>query len=341
MEHAHRRTGASPVPTRLGDKTVIGIYTASDDPHAQHVMHMLEQRRIPFIRFDRADFTQEMRFVSSFSSQAGDSRCFFTIGDARYSLNSLTSIWYRRPTKTFPLADSYAPAYAQYAQSEARKGFDGVLRGLPCLWVSHPAHIEAADWKPLQLRAAQNLGFPIPETVITNDVQAVKEFFTACNGNIVYKSLSSGALFNGDGSRSHVIFTTPVTWEMIDASIGVTANLFQEFIAPKEGALRINVIGQHVFATRISAHSEEAYVDWRQDYDALTYTAYQLPPRVEDLCLKLVRHFHLVFSTIDLIVRDGKYFFLDLNANGQWLWIEQETGQPLTEAFIQLLEGNV
>ena len=319
---------------------MIGIYTASDDPHAQHVIQALKQRGLPFLRFDRTDFTQKMHFTSSFSPQTRDNKSFFTIGGMTYFLNSLTSIWYRRPSKNFPLADHYTPEHAQYAQSEARKGFDGVLRSLSCLWVSHPAHLEAAEWKPLQLRAAQVVGFPIPRTLITNDVQAVEEFFSACNGHIVYKSLSSGALFNEDGSRSHAIFTTPVRREMLDASIGVTANLFQEFIPPKEGALRVNVIGQRVFATKISAHSEDAYIDWRQDYDALTYETYHLPVSVEEVCLKLVRHFNLAFSTLDLIPYNGNYFFLDLNANGQWLWIEQETGQPLTEALIHLLEGN-
>jgi hypothetical protein len=46
-----------------------------------------------------------------------------------------------------------------------------------------------------------------------------------------------------------------------------------------------------------------------------------------------------VYSTIDLIVTpDGDHVFLELNPNGQYLWVEEMTGTPISEAIADLLE---
>jgi hypothetical protein len=38
-----------------------------------------------------------------------------------------------------------------------------------------------------------------------------------------------------------------------------------------------------------------------------------------------------------VLTPDGRYVFLELNPNGQWAWIERETGMPLCEALVDLL----
>ena len=53
----------------------------------------------------------------------------------------------------------------------------------------------------------------------------------------------------------------------------------------------------------------------------------------------LVRRFGLQFAALDLLVTPGgRYVFVDLNSNGQWGWIENQTGLPLTETLVTLLE---
>jgi hypothetical protein len=46
----------------------------------------------------------------------------------------------------------------------------------------------------------------------------------------------------------------------------------------------------------------------------------------------------LVFGTVDMkIDASGDYHFLEVNAQGQFLWIEIETGLPLSAAMADLL----
>jgi glutathione synthase/RimK-type ligase-like ATP-grasp enzyme len=48
----------------------------------------------------------------------------------------------------------------------------------------------------------------------------------------------------------------------------------------------------------------------------------------------------LVYAAIDLrLTPDGDHVFLEVNPAGQWLFIEQATGQPISEAIAGVLAG--
>jgi glutathione synthase/RimK-type ligase-like ATP-grasp enzyme len=59
---------------------------------------------------------------------------------------------------------------------------------------------------------------------------------------------------------------------------------------------------------------------------------------VEERCVRLVAQLGLCYGAIDLVLTpDGRYIFLEINPNGQYLWIERMTGLPITEAICDLL----
>ncbi|MEV4245300.1 hypothetical protein AB0J63_18065 [Streptosporangium canum] len=50
----------------------------------------------------------------------------------------------------------------------------------------------------------------------------------------------------------------------------------------------------------------------------------------------------LTYGAIDLILTpDGRYVFLEINPNGQFLWIEDATGLPIGAAIGDLLMSGV
>jgi hypothetical protein len=52
--------------------------------------------------------------------------------------------------------------------------------------------------------------------------------------------------------------------------------------------------------------------------------------------------FGLNFASLDMIVTpDGEFVFLELNPNGQWLWLEYELGLPLVASMADLLTSNL
>jgi glutathione synthase/RimK-type ligase-like ATP-grasp enzyme len=54
--------------------------------------------------------------------------------------------------------------------------------------------------------------------------------------------------------------------------------------------------------------------------------------------VSLVKRLGLCYGTIDLVLTpDDRYVFLEINPNGQFLWIEQLTGLPISDAICDLL----
>jgi len=115
--------------------------------------------------------------------------------------------------------------------------------------------------------------------------------------------------------------------------------VFQEYI-PKALELRISIVGHQVFAAAIySQMTERTKHDWRRyDLEKTPHAVYILPAGVERACIDIVQHYGLAFAAIDMVVTpQGDFVFLELNPNGQWLWIERLTGQPISDAIADML----
>jgi hypothetical protein len=72
------------------------------------------------------------------------------------------------------------------------------------------------------------------------------------------------------------------------------------------------------------------------------YEPYDLPQDVRGALLEMVSGLGLRFCSADLVLTpDGRHVFLDLNPNGQWLWLELEAGLPLSAAMAGLLAAGI
>ena len=55
--------------------------------------------------------------------------------------------------------------------------------------------------------------------------------------------------------------------------------------------------------------------------------------------LSLLKTLNLRFGAIDFILdKKGNYIFLEINPNGQWAWIEKQTGYEISNEITNLLE---
>ncbi len=63
-----------------------------------------------------------------------------------------------------------------------------------------------------------------------------------------------------------------------------------------------------------------------------------LPNDVAKRCVDLVAQCGLTYGAIDLILTpDGRYVFLELNSAGEYGWIEEMSGLPISEAIADFL----
>jgi hypothetical protein len=313
------------------------VLTQRIDPHVDPVAEEIKRRGMRPLRFDFADFPKNVQLAATLESTGWEGRLCHA-GEA-YALDSIQSIWWRRPHAPAASARYDAPVRA-FLNLENLRGFLGILQEKEhaLFWVSRRDCIAAAEFKPAQLSKAQAIGLLTPRTLLTTDPEAARRFYHECAGRVILKAVAKGFLDpnNQQGfGEERYIYTSPLLPEDLDflSEVQICAHLFQERL-DKLMDLRVVVIGRRVFA--IGIHSP--HLDWRIDYNALSYSREQLPDEVEQKVLTLVQAFGLQFSSMDFILtKERNYVFIEGNPNGQFLWLAPPTGLPMAEAMADLL----
>lgn len=313
----------------MTDHRPVLVVTNLDDPTTDLVIRELHDRDIPVVRFDSGDFPATLSIEATITSAGIEGSLSTPTRTA--DLTQARSLYYRRPSGfCFPHLDEQT---ARFAATQARYGLGGILASLPgCLYVNHPHRIGDAEFKPSGLAAAVTAGFNIPPTLVTSSPDAAREFIKTTPGPVIYKPLSA-PLYRIDGV-SCTVQVQEVTADQIDDTVAGTVHLFQH-VVDKQADVRVTVIGDRVFAVRIDCE----LLDWRTDYDALSYTVVEPPPGITKALYTYLNHFGLVFGCFDFAVdREGGWWFLECNPSGQWAWLEPETGLPMVAAMGDLLE---
>lgn len=303
------------------------------DISADAMVRELTNRDVPVFRTDMSRFPQSLAVDATFRSGRWEG---WVNGPSRsLDLAGVRSVWYRAPT-TFQFPAGLSPSERQHAYNEAKLGFGGVLLSLPARWVNHPGREADAAYKPVQLATAARCGLTVTNTLVTNMPEAVRRF-AAAHGDVVTKMFGAVAILE-QGGRS-VAHTDRLTPALLDdlRGIEVTAHQFQRWV-PKAHESRVVVVGSHQFAVAIRAGSEAAYVDWRTDYDNLTYERVDPPELVTAGIRALMRELGLAFGALDFVITpDGEWVFLEVNSGGQYGWLEDHTGIPVTATLADLL----
>lgn len=306
------------------------VLTCAEDTTVNPVINEVEKRGWRVARIDPGDFPT----LIGLSAQIGTSdRWSGRLGGL--DLGDVSSVWYWRPTR-FRFPDGLSVADEVVAANEARMGVGGVLASLDALWVNHPHRGAAAEYKPLQLQKASACGFTIPTTLITNDATEAQAFAEQQRDGVVCKEM--GASLTSENGEAMATWTTRIPAPDIDAEqLAVTAHMIQAWV-PKDYEARVTVVGKTPFAVAITADSEAGHVDWRSDYESLTYKIIDTPPEVIAAIGRFMDDMGLSFGAFDFtITPDGEWVFLECNPSGQWLWLEEETGTPITTAIAELL----
>ena len=107
--------------------------------------------------------------------------------------------------------------------------------------------------------------------------------------------------------------------------------------------LRVIAVGPALFAMEVDARATEHPEDCRRDWarGRPTARATELPAEVASGILGVMARLGLAYGAFDLRRRDrdGEHLFLEVNPAGQWLYVEEVTGQPITAAVAELLAG--
>jgi glutathione synthase/RimK-type ligase-like ATP-grasp enzyme len=256
-----------------------------------------------------------------------------SLAGRRVTANSIRSVLDRSRSSMPILTDESW----QYAFRE-RKAFLDSLAFLArdARWMNPLASVARASNKIAQLIAAERSGLRVPATVVTNDAMEVRRFLKSAQDGTVFKALTWLATSDG-----RVLFTNEINDRLLgdlEESLRVAPCIFQKKIR-KRYELRVTCVGREVFATKIwSQERESTSLDWRRDQGELRHEPYELPPSVQRAIARIMSELGIVFGAFDLACSlEGDYVFFEVNPGGNWLWIEEDLGIPISRSVARWL----
>lgn len=248
--------------------------------------------------------------------------------DETLTVESIGAAWYRRADHFYGTSDT------KYLAIDSERGI--LQNGLWNLisdrtWLNAPRLIPSASKKLAQLDLAVKIGFQIPETVISNHWQPILDDLPE---DIIFKS--SSPLFYDD-QNVLTMFTTPFenSIEKLPINQNPFPGIWQSAIK-KAREWRITVVGDETFDAAIYTH-ESAKDDWRKHQlipGRVDFRKEPFPEHLKERCIKYLGMFGLRFGAFDFIEdHEGEITFLECNPNGQFGWLEETLGLPITTAI--------
>jgi glutathione synthase/RimK-type ligase-like ATP-grasp enzyme len=319
------RSGSAAVAVAGTENPMILIISANEDIHAQAVMRELARHDHAGARMlNLSDFPMRLSLNMRFDNN-GHCDHELQFPDRTVSMKEVSAVWWRRPQPFGIPAEVKDPAARHFAMSEAATAFQGMWQSSRALWINNIQRDAAASHKPYQLALAKEIGLRIPETLITNDPEEAREFWSALPGQVVYKPFTASV-----ASWRETRVVKPDEERMAE-SVRLAPVIFQKYVAGRD--LRITVIGDRVFPAETDARQGEYHVDVRLN-TGLHYRCHELPAAVQEKLLILMRRLGLEYGAIDMrVTPEGEYVFFEVNPAGQFLYVELATGMKIAAAL--------
>lgn len=310
------------------------LITNKADVTTDFIVRELAKRQVPFYRFNTEELGASVNVELDFNH-----RRFMlvdSISETLVDLREIKSVYFRRPEIKADFK-GITKGEQNFLHAELLYTLEGLYRVLQdAAWLNNVYDIRNAENKIYQLLLAEETGFLIPPSLVTNIPERALAFYYEQQQCII-KPVKSG-LVEGNEEEG-VIFTTELFIDEQQAERVRPCPVYFQRKISKHCDVRVTVVGDNVFAAAIESQSlEESSVDWRKAGIPLDHTRIELPSELGQKCIALTRRFALNYSAIDFVLDDyGNYVFLEINPNGQWAWIENRLGYPIAEAITSIL----
>jgi glutathione synthase/RimK-type ligase-like ATP-grasp enzyme len=307
-------------------KPRIGIITYGDDPHGHLIKKKIEEQHGAWCCLVPCD-ELALRRGLTWSTESEEPALLPTVDGQTVDVKTLDALWYRRTSPKQILPDAADATYHAHINSTVDRVVEGVLvnefRGR---WVSHPVATRLAENKLVQLRAAARAGLRIPATLVSQDSARIRSFCAQHPGAIIKPVATPRGV--------ELARTAVVSQELLESDdiLALTPAIYQECI-PGERHLRISVVGERCDGALIEAKD----LDWRYDLN-VPFRPYRLDANLEQGLRATLGELGLVMGIFDVKLTDeGEPVFLEVNSQGQFLFVEALCGIPLADQFAAFL----
>jgi glutathione synthase/RimK-type ligase-like ATP-grasp enzyme len=298
------------------------------DAVTEFVCARLTQMHYPFRLLDLGSYPDGYRVSWSWSrgSPMGTIACT----DWRLDIADITGVYVRflGPEGRIPVRGVDSDDGAAI-QAECDSALMALIEDLPCPIVNRFGGGMSNNSKPYQALIIRDCGLRPPATLVTNDPASARKFYDEHRGDVIYKSASA--------VRSIVRRVGPSQLTRLPMLRDGPTQL-QAFIPGYN--VRVHVVGEKIFAAKVNTEA----VDYRYAHiDGLSVSMEDITPPVDicQACVSVAAQLDLLFAGIDLkVTPEGEWFCFEVNPCPGFLYYERHTGQPISAALAELLNGN-
>lgn len=243
----------------------------------------------------------------------------------RWNIQRHTTVWWRRPG--WFEGSNLGAEELQLARDESAIMLPGMLDAAGVRWVDQPWTTARARNRLVQLNVAAALGIRVPSTIVTNSTTPAARF--CASGKVVAKTISTGP-----GLAPFVDVVDPDDLELVR-----NAPVLLQRLIHAAADWRLVTVGLHCVAWRRTRKSGGA-IDWRaNDPEGVEFRPVTASQQLVGQALLIQEQLGLSFSVQDWVEVGSEWFFLEVNPQGQWLFLDGAE-QLVSERLAAYLSGS-
>lgn len=304
------------------------IATEPDDFHSAIVKLALKEKGINCDLFFSADMPsiQENSIVINNDQLKWNSLCADKITRDMTS-SAYSTIWWRRPRQPHIPYDYAHPDDLKFIKRENHVYFQSIphLFSNESWWINPISSQEKIKSKVYQLKLARECGFNLPNSLISNSPDDIKSFIlNSGDKSVIYKSFTPNSWHDENGFN--MLYTQKIQLDDLpsDKIIRIAPGIYQHYVE-KLYELRITCFGSYISAIKIDSQKNNiTKTDWRKTLVSnLELSEVEIPNHIKSLIILYMKKMNIVFGCFDFIVTpEEEYIFLEVNEQGQFLWVE-------------------
>jgi hypothetical protein len=330
---------------------VILIITNKGDIHCNPVIKHLQRNGDKYFRLNTESLLTDYLISFSYKDQSVDLHIENKINGKTLSSNEVISVWERRPNSPV-LPEINNEKIKLVVEDEANELTKWIRHFfINCRMIGSSVWDRPNESKLRQMDVASRVinelrsKIKLPHTLLTNSKKDLEQFSNN-KKEIVLKPISADGLMLDD--KLEIPFTSrKVNSKNINVitqdDLELCPSFMQEYVE-KNYELRITVIGEKILCCKIDSQKlpkGNGREDWREGYEhglSEVEEWIDCPDEIQEFIILYMQKMNLNFGCFDFIyAKNNSFYFLECNPNGQWMWLEEDLGIPISESIANFL----
>lgn len=330
---------------------MILIITNKGDIHCNPVIKHLQRNGDKYFRLNTESLLTDYLISFSYKDQSVDLHIENKINGKTLSSKEVISVWERRPNSPV-LPEINNEKIKLVVEDEANELTKWIRHFfINCRMIGSSVWDRPNESKLRQMDLASRVinelrsEIKLPHTLLTNSKKDLEQFSNN-KKEIVLKPISADGLMLDD--KLEIPFTSrKVNSKNINVitqdDLELCPSFMQEYVE-KNYELRITVIGEKILCCKIDSQKlpkGNGREDWREGYEhglSEVEEWIDCPDEIQEFIILYMQKMNLNFGCFDFIyAKNNSFYFLECNPNGQWMWLEEDLGIPISESIANFL----